>query len=274
MQLSANLDYLRPQKAELTRVGPQGDGGYVIPKQASTQIRSLYSVGISNNWDFEIQMAKLNPGMKIYAFDRTSGWQVFAFWALRDIFKGDPSATTRQSVAERFKSARKYLLLSLNFRSFFIGRRKFRRRWVKNTKNSGSEISLKQSLSKVFGVGSTMIKIDIEGGEYELSAELISQIKQNERLIDCIVMEFHDTVTKRTEFETIVKGISNLFPIVHIHGNNCAGIASDGLPEVLEITFARSSCDEGNTLFPLQGLDCPNDKEFEDLSFSFSLQSH
>jgi hypothetical protein len=119
-----------------------------------------------------------------------------------------------------------------------------------------------------------MIKIDIEGGEYELSAELISQIKQNERLIDCIVMEFHDTVTKRTEFETIVKGISNLFPIVHIHGNNCAGIASDGLPEVLEITFARSSCDEGNTLFPLQGLDCPNDKEFEDLSFSFSLQSH
>jgi hypothetical protein len=83
-------------------------------------------------------------------------------------------------------------------------------------------------------------------------------------------LEVHDTETRRNEFEKLVKGISQYFPIVHIHGNNCAGVAADGLPEVLEITFASAGPDYGIRNFPLAGQDFPNDSKFPDLDFSFA----
>jgi hypothetical protein len=82
-------------------------------------------------------------------------------------------------------------------------------------------------------------------------------------------MELHDTYVMRNEFRRLVVGVSEFFPIVHIHGNNCAGIAGDGLPEVLEITFASASADRGSSEFPLLELDFPNDSNRPDLEFSF-----
>ena len=58
MKLSSEFDYLRPFKTELTRVGPKGDGGYVIPQHVVSTTQSLYSIGISTNWEFEIEMAQ------------------------------------------------------------------------------------------------------------------------------------------------------------------------------------------------------------------------
>ena len=116
-----------------------------------------------------------------------------------------------------------------------------------------------------------MLKIDIEGGEYELSESLIECLKQNSKKINCVVMEFHDTRIRRNEFEYLVQEISSVVPIVHIHGNNCVVVAPDGLPEVVEITFAKD-CENNyseNLIFPLAGLDFPNDKSLPDLSFAF-----
>jgi hypothetical protein len=116
-----------------------------------------------------------------------------------------------------------------------------------------------------------MLKIDIEGGEYQLSESLIECLKRNSNKINSVVMEFHDTRVRRIEFENLVKGISSVIPIVHIHGNNCVGVAPDGLPEVVEITFAKE-CEKtysDNMSFPLVGLDYPNDKSLPDLTFSF-----
>ena len=86
-------------------------------------------------------------------------------------------------------------------------------------------------------------------------------------------MELHDTQIMRAEFEKLVKGVSEFLPIVHIHGNNCLGISEDGLPEVLEITFASASSDRGSFEFPLPDLDFPNDRETPDLQFSFAESS-
>jgi hypothetical protein len=47
-------------------------------------------------------------------------------------------------------------------------------------------------------------------------------------------------------------------------------VAADGLPEVLEITFARSEREIGNRDFPLPHLDYPNDPNIPDISFSFA----
>ena len=132
------------------------------------------------------------------------------------------------------------------------------------------EISFKQSLSNVFKNCPTMLKVDIEGGEYEFVDEFISQVSNNLELINCIILEVHDTKIRRNEFEKLVKGISQYFPVVHIHGNNCAGVSADGLPEVLEITFANAGKDHGSRNFPLVGKDFPNDSKFPDIEFSFA----
>jgi hypothetical protein len=270
MKLSSEFDYLRPYKTELVRVGPKGDCGYVIPQHVVSNTQSLYSIGISTNWEFEIEMSKLNPGLTIDAFDRTSGWQVFGYLALRDLIKGDPSVIERQALGVRLRSSFRYLSLSIRFRIFFIGRRRFQRRWVRGVKTNKGEVSFSQSLSGIHKIYPTMLKIDIEGGEYQFAEDLLVHLKNNHGLINCIIMELHDTQKMRAEFKKLVKGISEFLPIVHLHANNCAGVAADGLPEVIEITFAEATHRDGSRDFPVPLLDYPNDPEIPDIFFSFA----
>lgn len=270
MKLSSEFDYLRPYKTELIRVGPKGDCGYVIPQHVVSTTQSLYSIGISTNWDFEIEMSKLNPGLTIEAFDRTSGWQVFGYLALRDLIKGDPSVVGRQTLGVRLKSSFRYLSMCFKFRVFFYGRRRFQRKWVRGTKIGKDEVSFTQSLAGIHKKNPTMLKIDIEGGEYQFIEDLLMYLKSNSKLINCVIMELHDTYSRRAEFEQLVKGISRWLPIVHLHANNCAGVAADGLPEVIEITFAEATQQNGSRDFPLPLLDYPNDPEIPDIFFSFT----
>ena len=270
MKLSSEFNYLRPYKTELIRVGPKGDCGYVIPRHVVTTTQSLYSIGISTNWDFEIEMSKLNPGLTIEAFDRTSGWQVFGYLALRDLVKGDPSVVGRQTLGVRLKSSFRYLSMCFKFRVFFYGRRRFQRKWVRGAKIGKDEVSFTQSLAGIHKKNPTMLKIDIEGGEYQFIEDLLMHLKSNNKLINCVIMELHDTYSRRAEFEQLVKGISRWLPIVHLHANNCAGVAADGLPEVIEITFAEATQQNGSRDFPLPLLDYPNDPEIPDIFFSFT----
>ena len=271
MKLAPSFEYLKPYKSDLIRVGPQGDCGYVIPRSVAENTNAMYSIGISTDWEFEVEMAARNPKLNIQAFDRTSGWTVFAFVALRDLLRGDPSESEKMTINARFKSAIRFFNLSLQFRLFFSGRKKFERKWVRESSSLKSEISFADSIQGLFEKDEVMLKIDIEGGEYELSESLIECIKKNSEKINSVVMEFHDTRVRRIEFEYLVQGISSVVPIVHIHGNNCVVVASDGLPEVVEITFAKD-CESSysDTLsFPLAGLDFPNDPTKPDISFSF-----
>jgi len=271
MKLAPSFEYLKPFKSDLIRVGPQGDCGYVIPRSVAENTNGMYSIGISTNWEFEVEMVARNPKIRIRAFDRTSGWTVFAFVAIRDLLRGDPSELDGMSLNLRLKSFLRYLKLSVRFLRFFSGKRLFERKWVRELSTQKSEISFMDSVQGLFGINEVMLKIDIEGGEYELSESLLKLINGNSEKINSVVMEFHDTRSRRSEFEKLVRGISSVIPIVHIHGNNCVVVAPDGLPEVIEITFAKD-CESkySDTLsFPLAGLDFPNDKSLPDLSFSF-----
>ena len=147
----------------------------------------------------------------------------------------------------------------------------FVRKWVRELSTQKSEISFTDSVQGLLDMNEVMLKIDIEGGEYELSESLLRFLNGNSEKINSVVMEFHDTRSRRSEFENLVRGIASVVPIVHIHGNNCVVVSPDGLPEVVEITFARD-CEKSfseNLSFPLLGLDYPNDRSLPDLSFSF-----
>lgn len=271
MILTQEFNYLRPYETRLVRVGPDADCGYVIPESVANSTTSLYSIGISSNWDFEIEMVRRNPQLQIRAFDRTSGWLVFTYLGLRELFRGDPSVNEFQSMWSRLRSSRRYFSLAIGARSFFSGRRKFKRLWVRSPGTMKDEISFQRSIDGFFSLGSTMIKIDIEGGEYQLANELIDAIEKNKHSINCVVMEFHDTSTRREDFEKLVLGISALLPIVHLHGNNCAQVAENGLPHVIEITFANipNGMLSKQLLFPIADLDFPNDPSLPDFEMEF-----
>jgi len=272
MILNSDQNYLVPFETKMIRVGPVGDGGYVLPEAVTSDTKFLYSVGISTNWQFESTIAGMNKGLQIRAFDRTFGSLVFLYIAVRDFLRGDPTIFN-EDIRDRVRRSRKYLVMSIRFRIFFRFGRRFYRKWVRSVSKSSDVVAFVDSMKSIPDYGNLLIKMDIEGGEYDLANDLIGEIERRNNQITCIVMEFHDTEFRRSEFSALVTNIQKHLSIVHIHGNNCAPIASDGLPIVVEITFARKDFVSAQRVleFPRSGLDCPNDGLLPELEFSFSL---
>lgn len=270
MILPSDLNFLIPFETELVRIGPAEDGGYVLPKIASTDSQLLYSLGISNDWRFEAALFKGNPRLKIRAFDRNSGSLIFLYIAIRNLFNGYVTGPN-ELFSARLAMSYRYFKLVFRFRMFFRFRRHFYRKWVRSTSTNSDSVSLVKSINAFPKIGNLMVKIDIEGGEYDLSDDLAEVIKLRGDQLTCLVVEFHETESRRLEFSTLVSNIQRFLPIVHIHGNNCAPVAADGLPTVLEMTFARKELVSNQQIleFPRFGLDCPNDIALPDLQFSF-----
>jgi len=272
MILNSDLDYLVPFETKMMRIGPSGDCGYVLPYGVTSDVQYLYSIGISTNWQFESAIAGMNKGLQIRAFDRTSGSLVFLYIAVRDFLLGDPTLSN-EDIRDRVRRSLKYLAMSIRFRIFFRFSRRFYRKWVRSVSKSSDEVAFVDSMKSIPDYGNLLIKIDIEGGEYDLANDLIETIERRKNQITCIVMELHDTELRRREFTKLVMNIQKYLPIVHIHGNNCAPIAADGLPTVVEITFARKDFVSAQRVleFPRIGLDYPNDGSLPECEFGFSL---
>ncbi len=119
----------------------------------------------------------------------------------------------------------------------------------------------------------TLLKIDIEGGEYDFFNKLdYEKLRAN---VIGIVMEIHLLDQNRGKFIQIIDKISRYFNCVHIHPNNYGEVfLLDGylIPDSLELTFVNKSLynltplGENYTL-PLHGLDCPNLTEVHDCTF-------
>lgn len=137
--------------------------------------------------------------------------------------------------------------------------------------SSHKEISFSDAISQVPRIGSIVIKIDIEGGEYSLLEQIKSALIERKDQVSAIVFELHDTDTRRNEFEQFVSEIGAIMPVVHIHGNNCRAYGADGLPTFVEVTFARSDLVRDSRVleFPRSGLDYPNDPELPEMDFVF-----
>ena len=270
-QLPASLNYLCPWECDLERIGGNRDGGYAVPSNAVRSTGNVFSIGISNDWSFEETLSRNNKKMRIFAHDRSVGSLVFLYIGFRDFLK-PKSRNLRSPELPRIGYAWTWLKLSIKFRTFFSGRHHFVRRWVKPIAKSLKEISFADAISKVPNTGSIVIKIDIEGDEYGLKDQIKTSIIERKGQISTLVFELHDTDTRRVEFEQFVKEISELMPLVHIHGNNCRKLSPDGLPTFVEVTFAHPDLIGKSKVlnFPIDGLDFPNDPELPELEFSFS----
>jgi len=267
--LPESLNFLCPHKTDLIRIGNAGDGGYVIPTHALDGVEHLISIGISDDWTFEEEAVRLSPSIRIDGYDRTSGSLVFIYYGIRELLSLIQGKNSKKSLERILK----WLRLSYKFRSFWLKKNSFYRRWVVAlNENSKKEIDLAAVFARIPPSALLALKIDIEGNEYTMSKAVLEEITRRSDQVQLIVMEFHDTISLRQEFLGFVGSISKLLPIVHMHGNNFGRIGQDGFPEVVEITFAarRYVSDEKTREFP-HHLDSPCNPTKPDIAFSFNI---
>lgn len=203
---------------DLTRLGRDHDGGYLVDPASVTKAKSLLSFGIGTDWSFEMDFLKKND-VPLFAYDGTIKAKVF----FRRILKYLLSLKFRRFFLEIYKVASYY--------SFFAGSR------IHYPLNIGYDshksISLRSILLKENPETPVFIKMDIEGSEYRVLNDLL-KCSSN---VSGLVVEFHDVDLHEEKILNFLKE----FPLtlIHIHSNNCDQLVdSCGDPITLELTFS------------------------------------
>lgn len=263
MSLPAELNFLAPSKVEgLLRVGKSSDGGYVIPASCALDVDTLISFGVSTDWSFEEGFKKINPNIDIQTYDYTVSDHILKRNFQKGLLLALLGRVSLRELKIRFELWR-------SFRSFVtVTALHFPERIHNRVENAYDATP-----EKVFGRTQSsriFLKMDIEGSEYRVIDGIVKYADR----IRGLVVEFHDTGPLREVFCKAVKKLQEKYEIVHVHGNNYGAMAPDNLPDVLEITFARSGSVQGcgrQSLLPVADLDFPNNPERADYELRFSL---
>lgn len=257
---------LTPQMSDLVRLGRNADGGYLLPSQVLAEINGCLSFGLGAEWSFEqalleLKQEKISP-KNIVFFDAS----ISVFGIIKSlVYMG--RRTVYEVRSRRPKSERKFTLEDLK-RSLialftYLPTFRFRknrmvhiRKFVVQSPSKKNEISLIDALSYRSDPRNTILKIDIEGGEWEL----LREIKDVDLLSDVpvLIMEIHDT--RKDQYMKIVEMLKNHFWIAHLHGNTSDRCTETGMPLYLEMTFVnkRYTPQSGfRKQLPIVGLDFP-----------------
>lgn len=275
-----SLAGVRPQPlTDLVRVGRAIDGGYVMPERAVMTCTHLVGMGISDDWSFEEDVLRRNPSIRLLAIDGSVSAARFGIVAVKKLLHG-----LKEFVSGNVADARRALLESkwstataVNFFRFFSSdERQFVEKMV-SAEPSANGITWREALARLRVENSRprsiLVKVDIEGGEYHVLPEILSAAKE----VVAIIVEFHDCGERWNDFETAIEQVTEMFTVVHVHGNNYMPlIPGTQVPEVLEITFLRSDLLTADDLlatpflhYPVAALDMPNDASKKDYSLTF-----
>ena len=139
-----------------------------------------------------------------------------------------------------------------------------------------SAVTLEETLIRLKPAGDAILKMDIEGSEWEVLENTVSlgDFKQ-------IVIEFHG-LHQLINLDAFIKIASALRKIhsthapVHLHANNYSPLAIIGnsvVPDVIEVTYLSRSKYKTNLIDPLPGaeFDSPNCSLIPEIALSFPL---
>jgi hypothetical protein len=138
---------------------------------------------------------------------------------------------------------------------------------VRSEKSTTEQVTISTVLQTVNPNLNHFIKMDIEGGEYEL---LTSSNLGNPQ---AMIIEFHAINERCVEFTSMVENLKLNYFIAHIHINNFANIHF-GVPDVIEVTFVRKDIVPQGINLELKEsipttLDSPCDPRKEDVTIYF-----
>lgn len=255
----------------LTRLGPPGDGGYVIPADQISPCRLLLSLGLCDNWKFDKDFLRLNPGVSIVGVDHTVGPAYF--------ISGIPFCLGKiLGYALICNGAKLHKYTSrlhdyVEYFSFFRDPHKHLKRRVSASINGPLDITLDAILnaSAPDGEHDVFLKMDIEGSEYEIVPDIV----KNHRRIRCLAAEFHRLHQRTEEFNQAMRMLAQHFSIVHIHGNNIGPYDETiDFPISVEITWVNKAILETElgpspASYPREGLDLPNTPTRPDYQLNF-----
>ena len=244
----ANLpSFLKYKTAkDLMRVGRNNDGGYLVSKLDIEASDLLIGLGVSDDWSFESDFVSIKK-VPVIAYDASVSGAVFLHQLVRFFYSG------------KWRYFFKTLQIYLCYKRFF---RKDCRHIEKFVGVNYGQISMSEVFAKVESTN-VFLKIDIEGGEYQLLDDLI----KNQYRINGLVIEFHDCNLHLQRIANFLDKFS--LSIVHIHANNCAPLFHpSGLPLVLEITFSKFS-NEKNEFIQPHPLDMPNNPNNHEIFLDF-----
>jgi hypothetical protein len=204
------ISKIQPYKTEheLIRLGPNGDGGYLVPNDLDG-ISAVFSPGVSNIIGFELEF--LNKGIYCFLSDNS----------VENPFNGHPKVHFTKKHISYINTDSTITLDD----------------WV-----DCAEINVLRGDNEKSG--DYILQMDIEGHEYlsllSTSIETLSKFR-------IIVVEFHslDSIADPFGFDVIFSTIEKLtrdFTVVHIHPNNCRRnytIKGRTINPLLEITFLR-----------------------------------
>ncbi len=246
-------------RQNLLRIGPESDGGYIIDRRVIKKTSSIISCGLNDDWEFEKCFLKFNPNCKIVAYDHTINRK---FW--KDRFKKDLKSLIL------FKKLRFKKIIDvfkyLHYRSFFNEKNIHYIKKVVLKKKNKNEISIKNIL---LGHKNLILKVDIEGDEYKI----LNHIRRDYKKVNLLIIEFHN-ISKN--FKKIKKFISKSnYKLIHIHGNNYAGLDKFKNPNVIECTFLnykkfKVSRFKSKYKYPITNLDYKNFKRRNDIKLNFN----
>jgi hypothetical protein len=259
--LSDELQILAPiLTKDLVRIGNKSDGGYVIPMSSVQEADFLISMGVNTDWSFEEHFLAINPSIYIHAYDHTISEKKFKKNIKKPLFRLLYGKSSIKEVLYHFGLYRSY-------KNFFRDKATHFQERIHNRIDHPFDATLDVVMGRVQG-SSIVLKVDIEGSEYRV----IDDILRYSDKVNALIIEFHHTDPFRAIFLESIAKLKKVYDIVHLHGNNYDFLASDGLPEVLEITFIKNIKDgngEKRSIFPVEGLDFPNNDEKDDFKFSF-----
>jgi hypothetical protein len=268
LKIDSKLPGLQPEASpQLSRIGRQNDGGYVIPSSVLSDTDYLVSGGYGNDFSFEKDFLQ-KSGVKtvtLYDFSITFSRLVFNF------------TNACLSIALR----RNHYALSYHLQNIvtYVRLKAMSRISLVHSKltSSGYEdglvvSNLEGAFNTISGDNNELFfcKLDIEGFEYELIQELVSL---NSR-ISGLVIEFHETDSRREIFLESLKLLKPHYVVVHTHVNNYGGFSADGQPIVYEITFLNRKMFPMSTMgaAPSESLtpeDQPNDPNSPEVNLIF-----
>lgn len=210
-------DFLKPDN-ELLKFGSIGDGGYYLRPETIKNCNLLLSGGISSNLEFEFDVFRFNTSTKLLMIDPTVSKFKLLSKGLARLFFKKPNKI-------------RYLYNTLIFMDLLKSERcKHLKLWLE------APIQLLKLTKSNFDIeDGILLKLDIEGSEYDFLVEIISHLDK----FSAMVFEFHDLHKKHDLVYEFIKKCSTTFNLVHIAINPSGGFEGENNPKCIEVSLEK-----------------------------------
>jgi hypothetical protein len=268
LKVDSRFLFLMPKyvPTDLTRLGKNDDGGYVLRNADIDRAVFLISGGINRDWTFELDLLQKNDKIKTYLFDPFTPLVSFS-----KFFPNIIRSFADQHPFNLIQYIKKFLKIPLDFIKLLQYHSWLKKNHSKHydfkigNVDSTEEMKLMTIVSSIKEKKkcSGILKLDIEGDEYNALKSFLNETDGSSYFSSCVI-EFHRIISRRSELREIVDLFeSQNFMLTHVHMNNFAFFNEEyNIYDCIELTFSYLTEHEKNQFIKLQEYDTPTELDF------------